>query len=435
MNPTIERLESEVRAYCRSFPTVFDRAEGSMLYDQSGRPYLDFFAGAGALNYGHNHPILRERLIDYVSRGGISHGLDMTTEAKCDFLEIFEKRVLARRNASYKVMFPGPTGTNAVEAALKLARKVTGRTGIIAFTNAFHGMTLGSLAATGNSSKRNGAGMDLHGVTHMPFDGYLGEGVDTIEYLARFLDDPSSGVDAPAAFLLETVQAEGGINVASAAWLRRLERLARKHRVLLIIDDIQVGCGRTGPFFSFEGFGVQPDLICLSKSLSGYGLPLSLALIRSDLDRFLPGEHNGTFRGNNLAFVTATAALETFWSDDTLATEIDRKAAFVAQQLDTLGARFGAERRGRGLIQGLRFEEPELAKLTVGEAFQRGLLIETSGPSDEVLKLLPPLTIKRDELERGLELIEESVAAACRKAGRKVRDEDRRKGLSSGPEA
>jgi diaminobutyrate-2-oxoglutarate transaminase len=408
----VHRLESEVRSYCRSFPVVFTRAEGAQLFDEQGRAYLDFFAGAGTLNYGHNDPYLRERLIEYIAGAGITHGLDMTTAAKCRFLRLFENKVLQPRKLEYKLMFPGPTGANAVEASLKLARKVTGRTNVIAFTNAFHGMTLGALAATGNGEKRAGAGLPLTGVTRMPFDGYLGATVDTLDYLERVLDDPSSGVDAPAAFLVETIQAEGGVNVATIPWLRRLERIARDKGALLIVDDIQVGCGRTGSFFSFERAALRPDIVCLSKSLSGYGLPLALVLIRPDLDVWKPGEHNGTFRGHNLAFVTAAAALERYWSDHEFTSAIDRRAAMVNAALGTLAAQIPAEVRGRGLIQGLMFQDPTLASLAARKAFQRGLVIETAGPRDEVLKVLPPLTIPDEQLSRGLEIMTASVAAA-----------------------
>jgi diaminobutyrate-2-oxoglutarate transaminase len=416
MNATIERMESEVRSYCRSFPTVFARAEGSTIHASDGREYLDFFAGAGALNYGHNDPVMKEALLEYISSSGISHGLDMATEAKCAFLESFEKRILAPRKSPYKVMFPGPTGTNAVEAALKLARKVTGRSSVIAFSNAFHGMTLGSLALTGNETVRAGAGVDLGNVVRMPYCGYLGSENDSLDYIETFLEDPSSGVDAPAAFIVETVQGEGGINVASGAWLRRLQEVARQHDALLIIDDIQVGCGRTGPFFSFEKMGIHPDIVCLSKSLSGYGLPFSLLLFRSELDRWTPGEHNGTFRGNNLAFVTATAALEHYWKDDALSRDVAAKATLISQRLRSIAGNVGAEHRGRGLIQGLAFDRPSAAKAAAGEAFRHGLLIECAGPRDEVLKLLPPLTIDRAALTRGLDIIEDAIQVVDRNA-------------------
>jgi len=403
-----DRLESEVRSYCRSFPEIFARAKGSCVIDEGGEEYIDFFAGAGVMSYGHNNEHLKSALLEYIADDGITHGLDMATEAKAAFLETFERIVLHPRSLQYKIMFPGPTGTNSVEAALKLARKVTKRVGVVAFTNGFHGMTLGSLALTGNQSKRAGAGVPLTHVTRMPFDGYLGDGVDTIEYADKLLSDASSGVDAPAAFIVETVQAEGGINVASHRWLRDLESLARKHGALLIVDDIQVGCGRTGPFFSFEKAGVQPDIVCLSKALSGYGLPFALTLIRPDLDVWKPGEHNGTFRGNNLAFVTARAALERYWTDSRLESAVGDKARIVRSALDSLADEFGGEVRGRGLIQGLALDS-ETTAAVCREAFKRGVVIETAGADDEVVKILPPLTIQPDILEDGLQIVRDTM--------------------------
>lgn len=404
---TFEQLESEVRGYCRSWPTVFRTARGSRLTDVDGKEYIDFFAGAGVLNYGHNDTRMRDRLIDYLSRDGILHGLDMATEAKREFLEAFDQVILKPRGLDYKIQFPGPTGTNAVEAALKLARKVTGRDLVVGFTNAFHGMTLGSLAVTGNEAKRAGAGVPLHHSVSMPYDGFLGDDVDTIAYLQSYLDGSGTGVSLPAAVIVETVQAEGGVNVASDEWLRRLAVTCKEHDILLIIDDIQAGCGRTGPFFSFESAGVTPDIVCLSKSLSGFGLPMALTLIRRDLDVWNPGEHNGTFRGNNAAFVTATEALR-FWTNDQLTREVARKAGLMKRRLEQIAARFPeakASWRGRGMIQGLHCDVPGLASRVTRAAFERGLIIETAGPEDEVVKLLPPLVIDDDTLAEGLDII------------------------------
>jgi diaminobutyrate-2-oxoglutarate transaminase len=407
------RRESNVRSYCRSFPTVFDRAEGSEQIDVDGRRYIDFFAGAGALNYGHNPPELRQVLIEYLAHGGVTHSLDLHTAAKKRFLESFERVILTPRGMPHKVMFPGPTGTNAVEAALKLARKATGRRNVVTFTNAFHGMTLGSLAVTGNAGKRRGAGVPLDNASVLPFDGYLGDAVDTLDVFEAMLCDPSSGLDKPAAVILETVQAEGGVNVASVPWLQRVQRICRAHGILLVVDDIQAGCGRTGPFFSFERAGLEPDLVTLSKSLSGYGTPLSVVLIRPELDVWAPGEHNGTFRGHNLAFVTATAALQRFWTDEHLSRAVADKGARVVERLRGVVAehpKLELRVRGEGLMQGLVFARPELAGRVSQACFERGLLIETAGPEDEVLKVLPPLTIEERLLERGLGIIEASVA-------------------------
>ncbi|MFD4370847.1 diaminobutyrate--2-oxoglutarate transaminase [Streptomyces sp. NPDC058486] len=406
--PTVfETVESEVRSYCRAWPTVFERATGSRLFDEHGRPFLDFFAGAGSLNYGHNNAALKRPLLDYLGGDGITHGLDMSTTAKRRFLETFHSTVLEPRALPYKVMFPGPTGTNAVEAALKLARKVTGRKTVVSFTNAFHGMSLGSLALTGNAGKRAGAGVPLAHTTQMPFDHYLGGVTPDFLWFERLLEDSGSGLDHPAAVIVETVQGEGGVNVARAEWLRGLADLCRRRDMLLIVDDIQMGCGRTGDFFSFEEAGITPDIVTLSKSISGYGLPMSLCLFRDELDVWEPGEHNGTFRGNNPAFVTATAALDTYWRDSTLRDRTLRRAATVEAVLGDLGT--GTVPRGRGLVWGLEFEDGERARAVCRRAFELGLLVETSGPRDEVVKLLPPLTVTDDELDEGLGILARAV--------------------------
>ncbi|QYR22573.1 diaminobutyrate--2-oxoglutarate transaminase [Paenibacillus sp. sptzw28] len=405
-----DTLESEVRSYCRSFQAVFDKARNAKVWDVKGNEYIDFFAGAGALNYGHNNPAIRHKLIGYMLDDGVTHSLDMATKAKEAFLTRFNKSILKPRGLDYKIMFPGPTGTNSVESALKIARKATGRTNIICFTNAFHGMSLGSLAATGNTFKRKGAGVDLPNTTFMPYDGYLGERIDTAEILAKLLGDPGSGVDLPAAVILETVQGEGGLNVAGFAWLRRIEALCRKHDILLIVDDVQMGCGRTGSFFSFEGSGIEPDIVCLSKSIGGYGLPLALTLIKPEYDLWSPGEHNGTFRGNNLGFVAASEALS-YWEKDTFKIELAGKIRRIHNALEQLLAdhpQVDAHIKGRGMIQGISFAKPELAARLSAAAFKNGVIMETSGPYDEVAKLMPPLTIEPSVLEEGLAIIRKS---------------------------
>src|SRR5690625_4034103 len=202
-----EEKESQVRSYSRGFPTIFEKSKGYKLWDTEGNEYIDFFAGAGALNYGHNDTIMQNKLIEYIQNDGIIHSLDMGTTARSDFLQSFRKTILEPRNLDYKVMFPGPTGTNSVESALKIARKVTGRETVISFTNAFHGMTIGSLSVTGNSFKRHGAGIPLHHSVAMPFDDYM-EDHNSIAYLEKFLEDSGSGVALPAAIILETVQGE-----------------------------------------------------------------------------------------------------------------------------------------------------------------------------------------------------------------------------------
>ncbi|WP_160035421.1 diaminobutyrate--2-oxoglutarate transaminase [Paenibacillus sp. An7] len=404
-------LESEVRSYCRSFQTVFEKAKNAQLWDRNGNKYIDFFAGAGALNYGHNNEKIRGKLIDYMMQDGITHSLDMATNAKETFLTQFQEVILKPRGWNHKVMFPGPTGTNAVEAALKIARKVTGRSTILSFTNAFHGMTLGSLAVTGNSFKREGAGIALTHSVFMPYDGYYGEDVDTLAYIKKLLDDPGSGVPIPAAVIVEALQGEGGLNSASREWLKGLEELCKERDILLILDDVQMGCGRTGPFFSFDDAGIEPDIICLSKSIGGFGLPMAITLLKPEIDVWEPGEHNGTFRGNNLGFIAATEALN-YWKTKEFQLDVEIRAKIIHSVLEDIPSRypeFRGETRGRGLIQGFAFERQELAGRLSEIAFDHGLIMETSGPHSEVVKIMPPLTIEIETLEDGLKILERSL--------------------------
>ncbi|MCK5121250.1 MAG: diaminobutyrate--2-oxoglutarate transaminase [Methylococcales bacterium] len=413
-----EEIESEVQSYARSFPRIFNKAVGELLYDEEGTQYLDFLAGAGTLNYGHNNPLFKEKLLDYIHSDGITHGLDLHTKAKGEFLETFNEKILKPRGLEYVLQFTGPTGTNAVEAALKLARNVTGRENIIAFTNGFHGVSLGALAATGNSHHRGAAGVSLNGVSRMPYDGYLGEEIDTIAYLDKVLSDSSSGIDLPAAVIVETVQGEGGINAASFEWLKNLQVTCKKHDVLLIVDDIQAGCGRTGSFFSFEEAGLYPDIVTLSKSLGGYGLPFAMVLIRPEIDQWKPGEHNGTFRGNSFAFVTAKAAIDTYWSDDAFSKEVKRKGDYISKRLETIVDQYGEgnfSTRGRGMFQGINCINSDLAGKITHKAFQQNMIIETSGADDQVVKFLCPLIISDENLKKGLDIIEQAIKEVCAK--------------------
>jgi diaminobutyrate-2-oxoglutarate transaminase len=409
-----EKLESEVRSYSRSFPTKFKRASGYRMWNTVGKSYIDFFAGAGALNYGHNHPGMKAKLVDYIMTDGVTHSLDMATEAKELFLSRFNDVILEPRGLNYKVMFPGPTGTNSVESALKLVRKVTGRQTVMSFTNAFHGMTLGALAVTGNKFKRSGAGVPLNHTVSMPYDGYMGKDVNTLTYIESFLNDSGSGISLPAAVIVETLQGEGGINVASNEWLIGLADLCKRYDMLLIVDDVQMGCGRTGSFFSFERAGITPDIVCMSKSIGGYGLPMAITLMKPELDIWEPGEHNGTFRGNNLAFITATEALK-FWETGNFSRDIEIKAELVRQSLEGVVSslpELKGEVRGLGLMQGIAFE-PGIADRISMLAFERGLIVETSGTDSEVVKIMPPLTIDGEGLAEGLRILIDSIYEAA----------------------
>ena len=405
-----EEMESEVRGYVRSFPAIFDTAKGSFIYDEHGNKYTDFFAGAGTLNYGHNNPIISEAMIEYLQRDGIVHALDKATVAKKNFLQKFHDTILAPRNLNYKIQFTGPTGTNAVETALKLARMVKRRSNVIAFTNGYHGLTMGALAVTGNDFYRDESYGARNNADSVPFDGYFGPDVNTIDYLRKFLEDGSSGIDLPAAIIVETVQGEGGINVASIKWLQELEALCREFDILLIVDDIQVGNGRTGTFFSFERAGIKPDMVCLSKSIGG-GLPMAVLLMRPELDQWQPGEHTGTFRGNNLAFVAAAQALS-YWDNEDFAEAVKYKGQIMEEELSKIVAKYpqlDIELRGIGMVWGLDIPRPGFAGDVSREAFDNKLIIELAGADDNVVKFLPALTIDEETLREGLAIIDKAI--------------------------
>jgi diaminobutyrate-2-oxoglutarate transaminase len=410
-----EQRESAIRAYCRVYPVVFDKARNARQRDEDGKEYIDFFAGAGVLNFGHNNERMTQAVVDYIQSGGVTHALDMMTTAKRRFMERFEKVVLKPRNMNHKMQFIGPTGTNAVEAAMKLARRVTARQEIVAFTRGFHGMTLGSLAATANRYFRGAAGVPLNHVSHYPFGCNKpcmgcesGCGLESIEHMRSLYRDTSSGVTPPAAFLLETVQAEGGVNVASKEWLQAVAALAKEVGALLIVDDIQVGMGRTGSFFSFDDMGIDPDIICLAKGLGGMGTPIAMNLIKPEVDEYWsPGEHTGTFRGQSISFVAGSEALS-YFEDNSLMKEVHEKGDRMNDALAPLEQRYDqVQIRGRGMILGLDVMTGERAKAIVERCFDAGLLIAACGTGGRVVKLIPPLTIPDSDLEEGLKILVE----------------------------
>lgn len=406
-----EAHESNVRRYGRSFPTVFTKAIGATIWDETGKPYIDFLVGSGALNYGHNNPDIIDPAVEYLAGKNILLSLDMYTVAKRDFIEVFADSIMKPRGLSYKIQFPGPTGTNANEAALALARKYTGRSSVMAFTNAFHGMSLGSLAVSGSASTRELGGVARHDVIRVPYDSYPNQTFDSAGYIDAVLGDAGSGVEKPAAIILETVQAEGGMNTASAAWLSDIQGICRKHGVVFIVDDIQAGAGRTGDFFSFEFAKIEPDIVCLSKSLSGSGNPFSIVLIRPEIDVWKPGEHSGTFRGNNLAFVTSTAMCK-MWSDGQFTAGVERAAVKLQRHLDRLVEKFPKcieQKRGRGLMAGLKCHSQVIVARVHDAAFENGLLIEASGPNRDVIKVLPPITITDAELDNGIGILDHAL--------------------------
>lgn len=398
-----ERWESEVRGYSRAYPTVFKTASNARQVDEAGKSYLDFFGGAGVLNFGHNNPKMKEAIIDFIQSDGIPHSLDMATTTKREFMQAFVDTILKPRGMDYRMQFTGPTGTNAVEAALKLARRVTGRRRVIAFTNGFHGMTVGALAATANAYYRNAAGIPLHYVERLPF-------MHPLDGMDETYADPSAGYEPPAAILVEVIQAEGGVNVATKEWLQAIRQFAKDRGALFIIDDIQAGCGRTGSYFSFDGMDLDPDIITLAKGIGGFGTPLAMNLNKPEHDKhWSPGEHTGTFRGQGISFVAGKVAMD-YFKDDSFMAEVRRKGEVMASRLQKM-AQPGMEVRGRGMMQGIDTKDGALAKKIVAECFRTGLLLGGCGSEGRVIKLIPPLTIEDADLNEGLDLLEKAMNA------------------------
>ncbi|WDI30142.1 aspartate aminotransferase family protein [Hyphococcus flavus] len=400
-----EQWESDVRGYCRIFPTVFKSASNARQVDENGRSYIDFFGGAGVLNFGHNNMRMKKAIIEFLESDGVAHSLDMSTTAKRDFIEAFVETIMKPRSMNYKLQFTGPTGTNAVEAALKIARRVTGRRSVIAFSHGFHGMTLGSLACTANDYFRNAAGVPLENVTRLSFG-------HPLDGMAEAYADSSSGLDQPAAILVETIQAEGGVNVATREWLKELQQFAKDTGALFIIDDIQAGCGRTGDYFSFDGMGLDPDVICLAKGIGGFGTPLAMNMIKPEHDKhWSPGEHTGTFRGQGISFVAGREALR-YFEDGSFLDGVKTKGARMNERLQDIAKQHSVhwfEVRGAGMIQGLDTKDGELSKKVVAACFENGLLIGGCGTAGRVLKLIPPLTISDDDLNEGIDILENAI--------------------------
>lgn len=406
--------ESKVSSYNRAFPFVIESAKGSIIRDVEGKEYIDFFSGAGANNYGHNPEPLKQALLEYIQADGINNSLDMMTQVKSDFLDAFVKYILQPRGLNYKVQFPGPTGANTVEAALKLARLATGRSNIVSFQQGFHGVSLGALAATSNPYFRDAAGVELKYVDFLDYDS--GDEAESVKRLEEQFAALVSEKGAPAGVIVECIQGEGGVNAARPAWLKKLRELTEANGVLLIVDDIQAGCGRSGNYFSFEPAGIVPDVVTQSKSISGFGSPMSLLLIKPEFDIWKPAQHNGTFRGNNHAFVTAKATVETYWKDDSLMKDVERKAGIITEAFEEIIAahpEMKLFRKGRGFFQGISFADPQQAAAVGKKAFENGLIIERAGIDDEVVKGFPALTIDDETLRKGLNILADSVDAVA----------------------
>jgi diaminobutyrate-2-oxoglutarate transaminase len=424
--------ESAARSYARTLPIAPVLASGAIVTDTDGRSYVDCLAGAGTLAIGHNHPEVISALRSTLDSGAPLHVLDMITPDKDAFTSELLALLPGELRNQAKVHFCSPAGTDAVEAALKLAQVVTGRRGVVAFSGAYHGMTLGAVAVSGSRQVRSTVGADGPAVTRLPFPydyrcpfrvGAPRSAELSANLLAGMLDDVSSGVGRPAAVIVEVVQGEGGVIPAPDPWLRAVRVITAERGIVLIVDEVQTGVGRTGTFWACERAGVTPDILVISKAIGG-GLPLALIAYRPELDRWRPGDHTGTFRGNTLAMVAGRVTLQVV-ARCRLAERAASLGATLVDGLRELAARYPmiGDVRGRGLMIGAEIVDtsaapdklgarpaaPSLAAGLRAAALQHGLLIELGGRDDTVLRLLPPLTLTDAEAA----LVLDRLAAAC----------------------
>ena len=429
------RQESNARSYPRRIPLVLEQAHGIYVRDSRGQVFVDCLAGAGTLALGHNHPVVVEAIQHALASGLPMHTLDLCTPVKDAFVqEIFGCLPEAFAHDA-RIQFCGPTGADAVEAALKLTRTATGRQGLLAFEGAYHGMTLGTLSISGNLAPKSALGALMPGVQRLPFPhdyrcpfGVGGDkGVDiSLHHLEHMLSDPESGITEPAALIVEPVQGEGGVIPAPDRWLQGVRELTARHSIPMITDEIQCGIGRTGKMFAFEHAGVVPDVVTLSKAIGG-GLPLSVMVYRGTLDTWRPGAHAGTFRGNQLAMAAGTATLR-FMRREGLLAHVEEVGARLREHLQQLQGTFAwiGDVRGRGLMLGMEIVDPcgvvdrqgrppadaARAQALQRACLRRGLILELGGRHGATARFLPPLIITRAEIDFVVQILLEAARAA-----------------------
>jgi len=417
-----ERRESNARVYGRHLPIAVEAAAGSFVRDVDGNVFIDFLTGAGVLSLGHNHPELVAVAAEQLGR--FCHGLDLPTPAKDAFTEAQLSMLPVGMQDRTRVHFCGPTGANAVDAAIKLCKTATGRGDVIAFQGGFHGTTHLGMALTGLVANKTPVANGVPGVHFFPFsncaDCPLGLSraecaTNCIELLERSLRDPNGGIPLPAAVIVEMVQGEGGVVAADPEFVRRLRRLTRELGVPLVVDEVQTGCGRTGTWFAFEQYDIEPDVIVASKALSGIGQPVAIILYDERLDVWAPGAHTGTFRGNQLAFAAGAAAVRIVRRDDVLG-NVRARAAQIAQHLEGLRTHpWVHDVRGRGLMWGIELADPvdgrpgRLAERVQARCLAEGLIVELGGRDDRVVRLLPPLNVVAEVVDVACSILLDAI--------------------------
>ncbi|HET7867128.1 MAG TPA: diaminobutyrate--2-oxoglutarate transaminase family protein [Burkholderiaceae bacterium] len=436
----LKARESNAKTYARHIDRLLVRGEGVTVQDHDGRSYIDCLACAGALPLGHNHPYVNARVEAFLRSGQLQQALDIATPAKLDFMRQLWRILPPAFAETARVQFCGPSGSDAVEAALKLCKTATGRRSVLAFHGAYHGQTLGALSLMGNLGPKQAVAGLMSEVHFAPYPnpyrcpfgvgGAEGERL-ALNYLATLLEDPESGITKPAAVVVEAVQGEGGCIPASAAWLRGVRELTRRHDIPLVVDEIQAGFGRTGTHFAFEIAGIEPDAIVLSKAAGG-GFPLALIAYHQRHDVWRPGAHTGTFRGNQIGLVAGAATIE-YLLDNDLTTHARHMGTRLMDGLLRLKREHPVigDVRGRGLMVGAEIVNPgaaaghrtppadgQLARAIKSACLEQGLIIETGGRHGAVLRFLPPLVITAGQVDDLLGRLERALVdvAVCQGA-------------------
>lgn len=429
-----DEMESNVRSYPRKLPLAIAKAQGCWVTDVEGNEYLDCLAGAGTLALGHNHPAIIKSIQDTLASGLPLHTLDITTPLKDAFSEALLAHFPGGKD-EYRLQFCGPTGADATEAAVKLAKTFTGRGNVISFSGGYHGMTQGSLALTGNLGAKNAVPNLMPGVQFLPYPheyrcplGLGGEAsVDALTYyFENFIEDVESGVVKPAAVILEAIQGEGGVVVGPTKWLRKIREVTEKHGILMIADEVQAGFCRSGKMFAFQHAGIEPDIVVMSKAVGG-SLPLAVLAIKKKFDAWQPAGHTGTFRGNQLAMATGYASLRIMREQD-LAGNAQARGDFIRSELNRLAQEFPCigNVRGRGLMIGIEIVDERRPADRMGSlpadavlaaeiqkaCFNNKLLLERGGRNGTVVRLLAPLIITQQECEELIKRFRQSVADA-----------------------
>ncbi|MFC5720679.1 aspartate aminotransferase family protein [Streptomyces gamaensis] len=421
-----ERRESNARTYPRRLPIAIAEASGPWVRDLDGNVFIDFLSGAGVLSLGHNHPAL----VDAVTRqlASLTHGLDFPTPAKDAFVEAQLSMLPPSMRDRTKVHLCGPTGANAVDAAVKLCKTATGRGDIVAFQGAFHGSSHAAMALTGLVAQKQPVPGGMPGVHFFPYSycsrcplALTPETCETncVAFLERALRDGNGGVPRPAAVVLELVQGEGGVIPARPAFVTRVRELTRELGVPLVVDEVQTGCGRTGTWFAFEQYGIEPDVVVASKALSGIGTPVAMIFYDRRLDVWAPGAHTGTFRGNQLAFAAGTEAVRLVRDEDVLGNVRARAAQIEDRLAELKNFPHVREVRGLGMMWGVELAGPEdgrpaagLARAVQSHALRHGLIVELGGREDCVVRMLPPLNTTADVVDAACGILLDAVEAA-----------------------